>query len=85
LRSFPEIFDCLTVTTNTCAELPSISADVKGAVMKNLFGVGVLLVLIVFALGAYWHSNPHLAPAFLRGALPKVELRGPTTPMVGFP
>ena len=50
--------------------------------MKNLFSVGVLLVIGLFALGAYWTMNPHRVPAFLRGTLPEVKLRGPT---VGFP
>ena len=49
--------------------------------MDKLFSVGVIVVLIVFAVGCYWYANPQEAPAFLRGALPKVELRGPT---VGF-
>jgi hypothetical protein len=50
--------------------------------MKNLFGVGVLLALGLLGLAGYWYLNPHLAPAFLRGALPDVQLRGPT---VAFP
>ena len=48
--------------------------------MKNLFNLGVALVLILLALGAFWYVNPHLAPGFVRG-LPEVKLRGPT---VGF-
>ena len=52
--------------------------------MKNFFSVGVLLVLGLFALGAYWYLNPHRAPAFLRETLPEIKLRGPTTPMVVF-
>ncbi|MCI0682344.1 MAG: hypothetical protein L0Y71_09585 [Gemmataceae bacterium] len=49
--------------------------------MKNLFSFGVLLVFGLVAVGAYWYLNPEQAPTFLRGALPNVELRGPT---VGF-
>ena len=49
--------------------------------MKSLFNVGVLLVIGLFALGVYWYLNPHRVPAFLRGTLPEIKLRGPT---VGF-
>jgi len=49
--------------------------------MKNLFGVGVLLVVGLLGILVYWYMNPHRAPDFLRGSLPRVELRGPT---VGF-
>lgn len=49
--------------------------------MKNLFNVGVVLLLAVCAVGAYWYLNPHHAPAFLRGVLSDVELRGPTIAM----
>jgi hypothetical protein len=47
----------------------------------KIFNVGVVLVLILMALGGYWFLNPHRAPAFLRYALPDVELQGPTTPL----
>ena len=49
--------------------------------MNKLFSFGAIVVLIVFGVGCYWYMNPQEAPSFLRGALPKVELRGPT---VGF-
>jgi hypothetical protein len=49
--------------------------------VKNLFSFGSILVLFLFGVAVYWYLNPHAAPAFLRGTLPKVELRGPT---VGF-
>ncbi len=49
--------------------------------MNKLFSFGVIVVLIVFGVGCYWYLNPQEAPAFLRGVLPKMELRGPT---VGF-
>jgi hypothetical protein len=50
--------------------------------VKNLFNVGVLIVLGLFAVGTYWFMYPHRAPTFLREKLPDVKLRGPT---VGFP
>jgi hypothetical protein len=48
----------------------------------KLFGVGVLLVALLFGLCGYWYLNPDRAPAFLRGTLPQVQLRGPS---VGYP
>ena len=48
----------------------------------KLFNVGVILVAILLGLSGYWYLNPHRAPAFLRGTLPDVQLRGPS---VGYP
>jgi hypothetical protein len=62
--------------------LSSLFAQEEGAAVKNLFNVGVLLVVGLFALGVYWYLNPQRVPAFLRGTLPEVKLRGPT---VGYP
>jgi hypothetical protein len=46
--------------------------------MKNFFGVGAILIALLFGLCAYWYLNPSRAPSFLRGTLPEVNLRGPT-------
>jgi hypothetical protein len=43
--------------------LSSLFAQEEGAAVKNLFNVGVLLVVGLFALGVYWYL---------------VKLRGPT-------
>lgn len=48
----------------------------------KLFNIGAVLVAILFGLCGYWYLNPDKAPAFLRGKLPQVELRGPS---VGYP
>ena len=52
--------------------------------MKNLFSVGVVVVVALAALGGYWYLNPHHAPTFLRTILPQVEMRGPQSPMTNF-
>jgi hypothetical protein len=52
--------------------------------MKNLFGVGIVLVLALLGLGSFWYLNPHYAPNFVRNLLPAFDIRGPQSPLSNF-
>ena len=52
--------------------------------MGKVFNLGVVLVLGLVGVCAYWYINPHRAPNFVRDIVPGLQVPSPQSPMTNF-
>ncbi len=50
----------------------------------KLFNVGVILILVLVGVCAYWYLNPKHAPSFVQGFIPAAQISGSSSPMQNF-